>query len=127
MSGGGGSSSDSGGGNDMQVSGAEAFYSSEPGISTAADTRISAQRVHICVHLENTRFHHLGSCSTICLSESNALARKCANAKNWPSILDHWTSFNITHVITCRPFAYSYVVIVNKASFKICDGKKFGS
>ena len=30
-----------GGGNDMQVSGAEAFYSSEPGISTAADTRIS--------------------------------------------------------------------------------------
>ena len=41
MSGGGGSSSDSGGGNDMQVSGAEAFYSNEPGISTAADTRIS--------------------------------------------------------------------------------------
>ena len=36
------SGSDSGGGgNDMQVSGAEAFYSSEPGISTAADTRIS--------------------------------------------------------------------------------------
>lgn len=30
-----------GGGNDMQVSGAEAFYSSEPGISTAADTRVS--------------------------------------------------------------------------------------
>ena len=26
-----------GGGNDMQVSGAEAFYSSEPGISTAID------------------------------------------------------------------------------------------
>ncbi len=41
MSGGGGSSSDGGGGNDMQVSGAEAFYSSEPGISTAADTRVS--------------------------------------------------------------------------------------
>ena len=36
------SGSDSGGGgNDMQVSGAEAFYSSEPGISTAADTRVS--------------------------------------------------------------------------------------
>ena len=41
MSGGGGSSSDGGGGNDMQVSGAEAAYSQEKGISTAADTRIS--------------------------------------------------------------------------------------
>ena len=41
MSGGGGSSSDGGGGNDMQVSGAEAVYSQEKGISTAADTRIS--------------------------------------------------------------------------------------
>ena len=39
MSGGGGSGSDGGGG-DMQVSGAEAAYSSEPGISTAADTRV---------------------------------------------------------------------------------------
>jgi len=39
MSGGGGSSSD--GGNDMQVSGAEAAYSTEKGISTAADTRVS--------------------------------------------------------------------------------------
>jgi len=39
MSGGGGSSSD--GGRDMQVSGAEAAYSKEKGISTAADTRIS--------------------------------------------------------------------------------------
>ena len=36
-----GSDSGGGGGNDMQVSGAEAFYSSEPGISTAADTRVS--------------------------------------------------------------------------------------
>ena len=36
------SGSDSGGGgNDMQVSGAEAAYSTEKGISTAADTRIS--------------------------------------------------------------------------------------
>tara|TARA_B100000214_G_scaffold362847_1_gene327718 strand:- start:1190 stop:2509 length:1320 start_codon:yes stop_codon:yes gene_type:complete len=41
MSGGGGSSSDGGGGNDMQVSGAEAAYSQEKGISTAADTKIS--------------------------------------------------------------------------------------
>ena len=40
MSGGGGSSSD-GGGRDMQVSGAEAAYSTEKGISTAADTQIS--------------------------------------------------------------------------------------
>jgi len=39
MSGGGGSSSD--GGNDMQVSGAEAAYSTEKGISTHADTQIS--------------------------------------------------------------------------------------
>jgi hypothetical protein len=40
---GGGSSGgrSSGGGNDMQVSGAEAAYSKEKGISTAADTRIS--------------------------------------------------------------------------------------
>ena len=36
-----GSDSGGGGGNDMQVSGAEAFYSSEPGISTAADTKVS--------------------------------------------------------------------------------------
>jgi len=41
MSSGAGSGSGGGGGNDMQVSGAEAFYSSEPGISTAADTRVS--------------------------------------------------------------------------------------
>ena len=40
MSGGGGSGSDRGG-NDMQVSGAEAAYSTEKGISTAADTKIS--------------------------------------------------------------------------------------
>ena len=39
MSGGGGSGSD--GGNDMQVSGAEAAYSSEKGISTHADTQVS--------------------------------------------------------------------------------------
>ena len=39
MSGGGGSSSD--GGRDMQVSGAEAAYSQEKGISTHADTRVS--------------------------------------------------------------------------------------
>lgn len=39
MSGGGGSGSD--GGNDMQVSGAEAAYSTEKGISTHADTRTS--------------------------------------------------------------------------------------
>ena len=39
MSGGGGGSGNGGGG-DMQVSGAEAAYSSEPGISTAADTRV---------------------------------------------------------------------------------------
>ena len=39
MSGGGGSGSD--GSNDMQVSGAEAAYSTEKGISTAADTQIS--------------------------------------------------------------------------------------
>ncbi len=39
MSGGGGSGSDGGG--DMQVSGAEAAYSKEPGISTHADTRVS--------------------------------------------------------------------------------------
>ena len=39
MSGGGGSGSDGGG--DMQVSGAEAAYSSEKGISTHADTRVS--------------------------------------------------------------------------------------
>ena len=41
MSGGGGSGSDGGGGGDMQVSGAEAAYSNEAGISTHADTRIS--------------------------------------------------------------------------------------
>ena len=41
MSSGAGSGSGGGSGNDMQVSGAEAFYSSEPGISTAADTRVS--------------------------------------------------------------------------------------
>ena len=40
MSGGGGSGSDGGGG-DMQVSGAEAAYSTEKGISTHADTRVS--------------------------------------------------------------------------------------
>ena len=40
MSGGGGSGSDGGGG-DMQVSGAEAAYSKEAGISTHADTRVS--------------------------------------------------------------------------------------
>ena len=40
MSGGGGSGSDGGGG-DMQVSGAEAAYSQEKGISTHADTRVS--------------------------------------------------------------------------------------
>jgi len=40
MSGGGGGSGNGGGG-DMQVSGAEAAYSKEKGISTAADTRIS--------------------------------------------------------------------------------------
>ena len=39
MSGGGGSGSDGGG--DMQVSGAEAAYSTEKGISTHADTRVS--------------------------------------------------------------------------------------
>ena len=39
MSGGGGSGSDGGG--DMQVSGAEAAYSQEKGISTHADTRVS--------------------------------------------------------------------------------------
>ena len=38
MSGGGGSGSDGGG--DMQVSGAEAAYSSEKGISTHADTKV---------------------------------------------------------------------------------------
>ena len=41
MSGGGGSSSDGGGGNDMQVSGAEAAYSTEKGISTHSDTQVS--------------------------------------------------------------------------------------
>jgi len=41
MSGGGGSGSDGGGG-DMQVSGAEAAYSTEKGISTHADTRTSS-------------------------------------------------------------------------------------
>ena len=41
MSGGGGSGSDGGGG-DMQVSGAEAAYSQEKGISTHADTRVSS-------------------------------------------------------------------------------------
>ena len=40
MSGGGGSGSDGGGG-DMQVSGAEAAYSTEKGITTHADTQIS--------------------------------------------------------------------------------------
>ena len=39
MSGGGGSGSDGGG--DMQVSGMEAALSTEKGISTAADTRVS--------------------------------------------------------------------------------------
>lgn len=39
MSGGGGSSSDGGGGNDMQVSGMEAAYSNEPGISTHAESK----------------------------------------------------------------------------------------
>lgn len=42
MSGGGGSASD-GGGRDMQVSGAEAAYSTEKGISTAADTRVQRE------------------------------------------------------------------------------------
>ena len=42
MSGGGGGSGNSSGGNDMQVSGAEAAYSNEKGISTHADTRTSA-------------------------------------------------------------------------------------
>ena len=42
MSGGGGSGSDGGGG-DMQVSGAEAAYSTEKGISTHADTRVSRE------------------------------------------------------------------------------------
>ena len=42
MSGGGGSGSDRGG-NDMQVSGAEAAYSTEKGISTAADTRVQRE------------------------------------------------------------------------------------
>ena len=42
MSGGGGGSGNSSGGNDMQVSGAEAAYSNEAGISTHADTRTSA-------------------------------------------------------------------------------------
>ena len=41
MSGGGGGSGNSSGGNDMQVSGAEAAYSNEKGISTNADTRTS--------------------------------------------------------------------------------------
>jgi len=39
MSGGGGSSSDGGGGNDMQVSGMEAAYSNEAGISTHAESK----------------------------------------------------------------------------------------
>jgi len=39
MSGGGGSSSDGGGGNDMQVSGMEAAYSNEVGISTNAESK----------------------------------------------------------------------------------------
>ena len=39
MSGGGGSSSDGGGGNDMQVSGMEAAYSNEAGISTNAESK----------------------------------------------------------------------------------------
>ena len=42
MSGGGGSGSDGGGGRDMQVSGAEAAYSNEAGVSTHADTRTSS-------------------------------------------------------------------------------------
>ena len=41
MSGGGGAGADGGGGGDMQVSGAEAAYSTEKGISTHADTRVS--------------------------------------------------------------------------------------
>jgi len=41
MSGGGGGSGNDSGGNDMQVSGMEAAYSNEKGISTAADTRVS--------------------------------------------------------------------------------------
>jgi hypothetical protein len=42
MSGGGGGSGNGGGG-DMQVSGAEAAYSQEKGISTAADTRVQRE------------------------------------------------------------------------------------
>ena len=41
MSGGGGGSGNDSGGSDMQVSGMEAAYSNEKGISTAADTRVS--------------------------------------------------------------------------------------
>jgi len=41
MSGGGGGSGNDNGGSDMQVSGMEAAYSNEKGISTAADTRVS--------------------------------------------------------------------------------------
>ena len=44
MSGGGGSSSDSGGGNDMQVSGMEAAYSNEPGISTYSESYTGSTR-----------------------------------------------------------------------------------
>ena len=42
MSGGGGSSSDGGGGNDMQVSGMEAAYSNEAGISTHSESKTGA-------------------------------------------------------------------------------------
>lgn len=43
MSGGGGSSSDGGGGNDMQVSGMEAAYSNEAGISTHAESKTQSK------------------------------------------------------------------------------------
>ena len=43
MSGGGGSSSDGGGGNDMQVSGAEAAYSNEKGISTHSESKTQSK------------------------------------------------------------------------------------
>ena len=43
MSGGGGSSSDGGGGNDMQVSGVEAAYSNEKGISTHTESKTQSK------------------------------------------------------------------------------------
>jgi hypothetical protein len=43
MSGGGGSSSDGGGGNDMQVSGMEAAYSNEKGISTHSESKTQSK------------------------------------------------------------------------------------